>query len=166
MVERASVAPTLRSAWGDWIAAQSWDLFVTLTADHRTHPEAMLKRFRYLMNISSDHCYGKNWARRDKGLQWLVGLERTKQGWPHAHAVVRFPGFDLATPDGKAIFDLRYWQQVYSEDGFAWLSIPRSEKAVVQYVTKYVVKDGELEWSNVCDFAAPLKQQDLPQISQ
>ena len=165
-VDRATIAPTLRSAWGEWISQQQWDLFVTLTSEKQTHPEAMLKRFRYCMNIASDHCYGKNWLRRDKGLQWLVGLERTKQGWPHSHAVVRFPGFDLATPDGKAIFNLGYWQKVFSDGGFAWLEIPRSQQAVVQYVTKYVVKDGELEWSAVCDFANPPKQQPLPAVTE
>lgn len=154
----AAVQPSLRASWADWISAQKWDLFVTLTSEKQTHPEAMQKRFRYLMNTASDYLYGKNWKRRGTGLQWLSGLERTKQGWPHSHAVVRFPNFDLAGEQGRMQFPLGYWQQKFSDGGFAWLEIPRSPIAVVAYVSKYVCKDGELEWSPNCEFPAPAPQ--------
>lgn len=146
---------SLRSVWADWVGQQPWDLFVTLTSEKQTHPEAMLKRFRYCMHTASDHVYGKNWARRGTGLQWLCGLERTKQGWPHSHAVVRFPLVDIRGPEGKAIFDLGYWQKKFSDGGFAWLELPRSQTAVVAYVSKYVCKDGDLQWSDNCQFALP-----------
>jgi hypothetical protein len=115
----------------------------------------MFKRFRYCTNKASDHVYGRHWEKRGAGLQWVVGLERTKQGWPHCHAVVRFPGVDIKGQEGRAIFDLGHWQKRMTDTGgFAWLQIPRSEQAVVQYVTKYVVKDGELELSPRVEFAA------------
>lgn len=127
---------------------------MTLTSEKQTHPEAMLKRFRYCMNKASDHVYGRRWSERGSGVQWVAGLERTKQGWPHSHAVARFPGCEIRGADGRAIFDLGYWQKwMTNTGGFAWLQIPRSEKAVVQYVTKYVVKDGELELSGSVEFA-------------
>jgi hypothetical protein len=153
-LDRASLALGLRPTWSEWISRQPWDLFVTLTSEKQTHPEAMLKRFRYCMHTASDHVYGKNWDRRGTGLQWLCGLERTKQGWPHSHAVVRFPLVDIRGPEGKAVFDLAYWHHKFSDGGFAWLELPRSELAVVNYVSKYVVKDGELEWSRNCEFSA------------
>lgn len=150
------VIPTLRESWGDWIAAQPWDLFVTLTPEKQTHPEALLKRFRYVCNHYSDHVYGRNWAKRGLGVQWLVGLERFKSGWPHCHAVVRFPLVDIRGQEGKAIFDLAYWQKWTSETGgFCRLDLPRSTDAVVNYVSKYVVKDGELHWSENCEFPHP-----------
>ena len=149
------VKPSLRGAWGQWISGQPWDLFVTLTSEKQTHPEAMTKRFRYCCNKASDHVYGRRWSDRGEGMQFVVGIERTKQGWPHSHAVVRFPGRDIRGQDGRAIFDLGYWQKKWTDTGgFAWLEIPRSETAVVSYVTKYVVKDGELELSPRLEFAA------------
>ena len=155
-----SLAPTLRSTWGTWIGSQPWDLFVTLTSEKQTHPEAMLKRFRYCVHKASDHVYGRRWERRQEGLQWVVGIERTKQGWPHSHAVVRFPGRDIRGQEGRQVFDLGYWQKRFTDTGgFAWLEIPRSEQAVVQYVTKYVVKDGELELSASVEFAQVPGQQ-------
>lgn len=147
---------SLRSEWGEWISRQSWDLFVTMTPDKQTHPEALLKRYRYCMNKASDHVYGNNWRPRGLGLQWLVGMERFKSGWPHCHAVVRFPLVSIKGEEGRNIFDLGYWQKWMTETGgFVRLDQPRSEKAVVQYVTKYVVKDGELHWSDNCEFPRP-----------
>lgn len=144
---------SLRSAYGDWIAGQPWDLFVTMTSEKQTHPEALLKRHRYCMNKISDHVYGNNWERRGLGVQWLVGMERHKSGWPHSHAVVRFPLVDIRGQEGKAIFDLGYWRNWMTETGgFVRLDQPRSQQAVVQYVSKYVVKDGELHWSDNCEF--------------
>lgn len=160
MGQRHEVADTLRGAWGSWIGSQPWDLFVTLTSEKQTHPEAMLKRFRYCMNKASDSLYGRSRKPSDARSQWVVGLERTKRGWPHSHAVVRFPNVDIRGPEGRARFDLGYWQKWFSETGgFAWLEIPRSEQAVVQYVTKYVVKDGELEVSAQVEFARQTGQQ-------
>lgn len=147
---------SVRESWGEWIAGQHWDLFVTLTSEKQTHPEAMLKRFRYCMNKASDHVYGRHWDRRGMGVQWVVGLERTKRGWPHSHAICRFPMVDIAGPEGREMFDLGYWSKwMSSTGGFAWLELPHSKQAVINYVCKYVVKDGDLELSPNVEFAAP-----------
>lgn len=152
---KLSLHPSIRESWAEWIGRQPWDLFVTLTSEKQTHPEAMLKRFRYCMHKASDHVYGRNWDRRQAGLQWVVGIERTKRGWPHSHGIVRFPLVDIKGPEGRDVFDLGYWQRWMSETGgFAWLEIPRSAQAVVNYVAKYVAKDGELELSPNVEFAA------------
>lgn len=147
--------PSIRESWGEWVGRQPWDLFVTLTSEKQTHPEAMLKRFRYCMNKASDHVYGRNWDRSGRGVQWVCGLERTKQGWPHSHAVVAFPGVDIRGPSGRDIFDFGYWSAwMTSTGGYCWLQPVRSQQAVINYVTKYVVKDGDLYLSNNVEFAA------------
>lgn len=154
------VPQTLRGSWCDWISAQRWDLFVTLTSEKQTHPEAMGKRFRYCARKVSEHVYGKARRPSDPQVQWLVGLERTKRGWPHAHALVRFPLVDIRGPEGRNVFDLGYWSKWMTETGgFAWLELPRSSEAVCNYVSKYVVKDGDLSWSQNCEFPAPHNQQ-------
>jgi hypothetical protein len=158
-MSRTELVPeSLRGQWAQWVGGQPWDLLLTVTSERQTHPEAMLKRTRYLMNIASDHVYGKHWDRRGTGIQWLAGLERTKQGWPHSHVLMRFPDFDLCGPQGKAVFPLAYWHKKFSDGGFVKFDIPRSTQAVVAYVTKYVVKDGDLHWSANCTFPAPPPQ--------
>lgn len=140
-----TVGQTQREAWAEWLSLQPWDLFVTLTSEKQTHPESMLKRFRYCANHLSDHLYGRNWDRRGLGVQWVCGLERTKQGWPHSHAVVRAP---LVDTRNREQLDWGYWQQWFTKTGgFCWLEPIRSQADVLGYVTKYVVKDGELELS-------------------
>lgn len=158
-------AGSIREAWGSWIGGQPWDLFVTLTSEKQTHPEAMLKRFRYCMMHVERHIYGRRREPGGHSLQWVVGIERTKQGWPHSHAVVRFPLISPGPlPPGVAlprdIFDLSYWQPWMTDTGgFAWLEIPRSQQAVVNYVSKYVTKDGDLELSRSLDFPKAAGQQ-------
>jgi hypothetical protein len=134
---------TLRAAWSEWLAGRPWDLFLTLTSDHRTHPEALHKRFCWHLHQISDELYGRTLTRR-KGtpIEYVNGIERHKSGWPHSHALLRFPDVDLADP---LQFSLASWQRRISEaGGFCWLSRPRDQADVVGYVTKYVTKDGEL----------------------
>lgn len=143
------IVPTQREAWAEWLGMQPWDLFVTLTSEKQTHPEAMLKRWRYCANNLSTHLYGRRWEKRGLGVQWVCGLERTKQGWPHSHAVLRAP---LVNARDRDQLDWSYWQNWFTNTGgFCWMEPIRSQGDVLGYVTKYVVKDGELELSANCE---------------
>ena len=93
----------------------------------------------------NDHLYGRGWQRRGQGVEYVVGLERQKRGSCHAHGLMRFPDHDVRDPDQLS---LRYWQRFASKlGGWCWLEIPADTAAVTAYVTKYVLKDGELELS-------------------
>lgn len=141
-----TVAPSLRDAWGEWLGHRPWDLALTLTSDSRTHPEALLKRFRYCTHKIADHLYGKHWARRESGPEYVVGMERHKTGWPHSHAVIRLPNVDLADP---LQLNLEQWQKFITETGgFCHLSRPRNQEDTVSYCTKYVLKEGDLTLSD------------------
>lgn len=144
---------TLREAWGDWIGRQPWHLFVTLTSEKQTHPEAMSKRFRYCMKHVEQFMYGRRREPAGHTLQWVMGLERTKRGWPHTHAVVRFPNVPDVDLVPIEVFDLGYWQRWMTDTGgFAWLERPKSQQACVNYVSKYITKGGDLELSRNLDF--------------
>lgn len=139
---------------------QPWDLFVTLTSEKQTHPEAMLKRFRYCANNLSTYLYGRRWEKRALGVQWVCGIERTKQGWPHSHALIRVP---LVNAKDRDQLDWGYWQNWFSKTGgFCWLEPVRSQADVIGYVTKYVVKDGELELSGNVELVNAPGQVTLP----
>lgn len=158
---RFVVAPSsLRGAWSEWLSQRPWDLFLTLTSDHRTHPEALHKRFRYCVHQISNELYGRTVTRRRCPIEYVNGIERHKSGWPHSHALVRFPEVDLADP---LQLSLAAWQRRITETGgFAWLSRPRHQADVVGYVTKYVTKEGELMLSeNLSPSVDPLPGLDL-----
>ena len=131
-----------RDAWAHWLSSERWDLFVTLTDPGLSHPEHMAKRFRYFENCVNRHLYGSKFRRRGQGIETVVGLERQQRGSVHAHGLVRLPDHDISNPRH---FSLRYWQKFASDlGGWSRLDRPRNSSDVVAYVTKYVVKDGEL----------------------
>lgn len=139
---RLSLPASARVEYTRWLSARPWDLFLTLTSDHRTHPESLHKRFRYCVHQMSNELYGRPRTRRACPIEYVNGIERHKSGWPHSHALLRFPEIDLADP---LQLSLATWQKRITETGgFAWLSRPRAQADVVGYVTKYVTKDGEL----------------------
>jgi hypothetical protein len=100
------------------------------------------KRFRYCSHKIADEIYGRHWERRGYGVEYVVGIERHKSGWPHSHAVVRLPGVEVADPTQ---FSLAHWQKwITDTGGYCWLTRPRQQSDVVSYCTKYVLKEGDL----------------------
>lgn len=119
-----------------------WDLFLTLTSERKTHPEALHKRFRYCVHKMADEVYGRHWERRGQGIEYVCGMERHKSGWPHSHALLRVPGVDLAD---RNQLSLAHWQKFISDTGgYCWLERPKAQDDVVAYTTKYVLKEGDL----------------------
>ena len=102
----------------------------------------MYKRFRYFENSVNRRLYGNNFKRRGQGIETICGLERQTRGSVHCHSLIRLPDHDVKDP---LQFSWRYWQKFATElGGWARLDIPKSNADVVAYVTKYVVKDGDL----------------------
>jgi hypothetical protein len=146
MPQLLPVPESLRDSWSQWLSARPWDLFLTLTSERRTHPESLGKRFRYCVHKMSDELYGRAVTRQRCPIEYVNGIERHKSGWPHSHALLRLPDVDLSERDQ---FSLADWQKAISDTGgWCWLTRPRAQGDVVAYVTKYVVKDGELVLSD------------------
>lgn len=126
----------------DWLAAEKWDLFLTLTDPGLSHPEAMYKRTRYFMNCINRQLYGRNFYKRGQGIEHVIGLERQKRGSVHSHSLIRLPDHDIRDP-GQ--FSIITWNRKAGElGGWAKLERPRDSAHTVDYVTKYVCKGGEI----------------------
>lgn len=142
---RYFVPVELRDSWAEWLGVRPWDLFLTLTSKNRTHPEALSKRFRYCVHKMADQVYGKHWQRRVRGIEYVVGIERHKSGWPHSHAILRLGEVDVSD---RSQFSLAHWQKFITDTGgFCHLTRPRDQGDVVSYCTKYVLKEGDLQLS-------------------
>lgn len=123
-----------------------WQIFPTVTSQNQTHPEALLKRWGYMWSLVNRDLYGNNWSRRGEGVRWIVGVERHKSWRPHLHGMVYAPGFDLTDP---LVFPFSRWQPDFTATGGnVDLKVIRAREAVLAYVTKYVLKDGEIQWSD------------------
>jgi hypothetical protein len=128
------------------MAGPPWQIFPTVTSDHRTHPEALLKRWRYMWSRVNRELYGNNWSRRAEGVRWVAGLERHASWNPHLHGMVYAPGFDLTDP---GVFPFTRWHGEFkATGGNVDLKVIQSPAALLAYITKYVLKDGEISWSD------------------
>lgn len=156
----------VRDGWADLLGRYPAHVFATLTfrpqkfwtdrhtgevrALNRTgsngsmHPEAADKAFRYFVSCINEQVYGQKWRRLShRGIQWARGQEFHKDGRLHFHALLSAPTDDL----NRLISRYAWHEWWYREFGRNQLEQPRSQRDVAEYVSKYVVKDGDVDFS-------------------
>lgn len=122
-------------------------LLLTQTFENRTHPEVVGKAHRYFLNLFNRELHGNHWKRRGViGCQSVLGIERHKSGWPHSHAVIGHPDIDLAAQEFAS---LRRSLKLESDFQWGWskLEVAKSAAHANAYVSKYIVKEGEIVFS-------------------
>ena len=137
----------LRDAWIVLLSRWSWEWFCTFTFRDPIHPEAADKRFRLLISQANRTLYGPRWYTKNQGIRWCRALEYQKREVIHYHALL------------SNIRDLRrlFWMDRWHElAGYARIEQISSIQAVYRYVSKYVVKGGEI------DLGGPLVEHELP----
>ena len=145
----------LRDAWADFLAAYAFQWFATLTFETNVHPEAALKRWRFFINQLNRSLYGRRWQKKQHGgVYWILGIERQRRGVIHFHALMGAVN-DL-NEIARRLFWMDYWNELAA---FARIEAIRSNEAALRYVTKYVVKGGDIEFSK--NLGDPM-QQTLP----
>ena len=147
----------LRDAWAEFLSAYTFQWFATLTFETNVHPEAALKRWRFYTNQLNRSLYGRRWQKKEHGgIYWILGIERQKRGVIHFHALMGAVN-DL-NEIARRLFWMDYWNELA---GFARIEAIRSNEAALRYVTKYVVKGGDIEFSK--NLGDPM-QQTLPGV--
>lgn len=108
------------------------------------HPEKADKAFRVLLSKINREVYGVRWYKRpDGGVMWARGQEFHKDGRIHFHALAAAPTADLNSLTRR----MRWVDWWWSEFGIARIEPPQSQADVNAYVSKYVTKDGEVDFS-------------------
>jgi hypothetical protein len=121
--------------------------FCTFTFKTETHPEAADKLFRVWLNILNRTIFGKRWRERAPGgVIWVRALEWQRRGVIHYHALI------LGLPGNQSLELAQHFQSVWREEmgvGFSRIDLIKhgTQEAVSNYVSKYVTKDGELDFS-------------------
>lgn len=133
----------LRDAWARFLSPIPFQWFATLTFEMNVHPEAAFKRYRRFTNEINRELYGRRWEKQPHGgIHWIVATERQKRGVVHLHALMG----DLN--DLNLIARRLTWMDRWDEmAGFARIEAIHSGDAAIRYVTKYVIKDGDIEFS-------------------
>jgi len=114
----------------------TWQWFCTFTFREIIHPEAAGKRFRLFISMVNQELYGPRWHKKGQGVKWVRALEQQRRGVIHHHALI------------AGVDDLRRltWMDIWNElVGFSRIEPIRDDIAVRRYVSKYVVKGGELD---------------------
>ena len=137
----------LRDAWIMFLRPWPWEWFCTFTFREIVHPEAADKRFRLIISKFNREHYGIRWYKKGLGVQWVRALEYQRRGVIHYHALL------------AGVQELRRlsWMDLWNElAGYARIEPIRDGSVVRRYVSKYVVKGGEL------DLGGPLQPKPLP----
>lgn len=138
-------------AWADLLSRQPWHWFATLTFKPKhegraggVHPEKGDKAFRLLVSSINRDLYGPRWhKKRHGGLVWARGTELHKDGRIHFHGLISCVERDLNEVERRLS-----WMDWWAKDfGWARIEKPESQDDVCGYVSKYVVKDGEVDFS-------------------
>ena len=99
-----------------------------------------MKRFRYLVSTINRHLYGPRWAKKQArdgvGVRWVCASEPQRRGVIHFHALMAGVG------DVRRLGVMDEWYRIA---GIARIEEPKQHDAVARYVSKYVVKGGEID---------------------
>jgi len=126
----------LSEAWLSFLSRWRWEWIAHLTFREDVHPEAADKVFRVWLSKLNRELFGKRWYKRGQGVVWVRGLERQRRGVIHFHSLLAGVG------DARRLTWMDEWNKLA---GFARIWPVASQRQAVQYVTKYVVKGGEVD---------------------
>ena len=153
----------LHLGWIDLLSRYHWDLFGSLTFRDATHPESAYKRFRLFLSVLNRKLYGPRWFKHNKGVSYCVAMERQARGVLHFHVLLADPELSNLLKgswfklDGRWANELNeMWNEVA---GFARIEPIKALELVQRYVSKYVIKGGEI------DLGGPLMQRRLEQAT-
>ena len=142
------VAPTsarsrLRAAYADFLERYEWQWLATLTFQDNVHPEAARKKYGRWIDWVNRRAHGRRYRRWTKGVYWALATELQKRGVIHFHALLA-DAEDLNLRVSRKDARNRW----YEIEGIARIDpITHGLGAVTNYVSKYVVKGGDLELS-------------------
>ena len=133
----------LRESWINFLSIYEWDWFGTLTFEKDVHPEKGSKLYKKLINDLNRSLYGRRWMNMPhEGVFWVRSSEFQKRGSLHYHFLM---GSEVnLNTRSRRLYWMDYWKKIA---GFARIEDVGKREAALSYVTKYVVKDGEIDLS-------------------
>jgi hypothetical protein len=119
-------APTIATAWGEWLSVFPWDAWGTLTfaAGEFTHEAASRAWARFARHVSTEAPIAT----------WFVGHEVGARGRLHLHCL-------LGQLTGDGADRSKLWEWWFKRYGRAQVAGYDPEKGAAHYVAKYVTKE-------------------------
>lgn len=119
-----------------------WEWFVTFTFARYVHPEAAIRHFRKFIDAINKELFGRRWQNKPHGgVMYAVCTERQSNNNPHLHAVI------LGVGNLRRLTKMDQWQDQSTSTGFARIEDIKNPRSSIAYITKYLTKDGEIDFS-------------------
>lgn len=131
----------LKSEWVKWgiknfASADYSTWFGTLTYRNYRSPEAAKKDFIKWLRVINIKRFGKKLARYGASVSWMLGQEYQARGQVHFHNVIKNTDALMRNWAGKAWWDIT--------GGYGKI-LPSAGVSAVEYIGKYISKDGQLD---------------------
>jgi hypothetical protein len=146
---RNSFKIRLRRAWSELLLRYEWTWFFTLTFALDVYPEESLKKLKVWASKLNQILYGKRWYQKGLGVYWVAAFERTKAGRLHIHGVM------IGAEKLDNFYCAELWNNLDVNDkglpkktGIARIYPIDNIAGTCNYVTKYVTKEGDIEFSD------------------
>jgi len=126
----------LKLQWYEWLKAKDWKVFITLTFKNECYPDIARKKLKRLISELNSCVFGSHYRKfvGHSYFSYIVGLEYQKRGVIHFHMLVDRP------------IDFRYLHKFWNSiAGFAHVEVLKDLENALEYVTKYVLKCGQME---------------------
>jgi len=139
----------LNEAWVKFIEGfEPWYWYITLTFKDEVSQGRAEKQFGRFVRLINESLYGRHYRNRELGVSWVKAIERQRRGVIHFHALVggevwklrRFTYMDLWREGGFFSNGKRF-----QANGFAKIEKYNSKLGARYYLSKYVLKGGELD---------------------
>jgi len=150
----------LQKDWQEFISRYDFDLFATFTFREEIEPWKAEKKFEKWLVTLNKELFGRRYKQRGRGIRYAVAYESQKRGTLHFHVLLGAEG--LKELDREYIAKL--WKcngQRKNGDlinrivnGHADIKIYDPTLGAIQYMTKHIFKDGEI------DLFAPQKERE------
>lgn len=123
-------------SWAEYVNNfADWKNFVTLTFEKEYSRDTVWQYWRTLVQMLNSDLYGHHYTRLvgHSYFSYCLAFERQDRGAYHLHALV----------DNRLNFKLihDFWNHIA---GFAWIEVIRKKEGCALYVSKYVIKEGDL----------------------
>jgi len=128
----------LKDAWINFIKSyEPFNWYVTLTFKEPKHPESADKAFFRWTRHINESLYGRRYREKKKGVTWIKCMEYQKRGDPNLYKLKRL--------DFMKAWEYDCYRSKELVNGYARIFKYDATRGAVNYCSKYVLKDGEID---------------------
>lgn len=137
----------LKEGWVEFIKRfEPYEWYVTLTFKDPKHPEAADKAFKRWIIYINECLYGRHYRDKKKGVTYFKCMEYQKRDVVHFHCLIGDPHLYKL----KRLTFMQAWEHDCSSsnvvvNGYARVLKYDARGGAVNYCSKYVMKDGEID---------------------